>query len=75
MIAFELEREARVRLSVYDVRGRLRRALATGTLPPGHHRLAWDGRDAAGREVPAGTYFCRLRAGGRSRVARWVLVR
>ena len=30
----------------------------------GGHAVAWDGRDAAGRPVPAGVYFSRLRANG-----------
>ncbi len=34
--------------------------------------LVWDGRDAAGRTVPAGTYFVRARAGGLGETARLV---
>jgi hypothetical protein len=32
----------------------------------GPHEIVWDGRDAAGRDVPAGAYFARFDAEGRS---------
>jgi len=32
---------------------------------PGSALLAWDGRDASGRAVPAGAYWCRARVGDR----------
>ncbi|MGD8394082.1 MAG: choice-of-anchor D domain-containing protein [Candidatus Eiseniibacteriota bacterium] len=50
----------RIDLRIHDVQGRAVRVLRTGTLAPGVHRLAWDGRDAGGREVAPGIYFVRL---------------
>ena len=35
--------------------------------------LSWDGRDEDGRRVEAGTYFCRVRSGGRVRTVHLVL--
>ncbi len=52
-------------LKVYDTNGRLLRRLAEGALPAGPASRIWDGRDEAGRRVPAGIYFYRLDAGGR----------
>jgi hypothetical protein len=60
-----LPREAAVLLGVHDLSGRAVRRLFEGRLPAGWHRLGWDGRDAGGREVPAGLYFYRLEAEGR----------
>jgi hypothetical protein len=37
------------------------RELASGLHQPGEHLLTWDGRDALGRRVAAGTYFTELR--------------
>jgi hypothetical protein len=56
---------------VYDVRGRLVRELRFSRDANG---LAWDGRDAAGREVAAGTYLFRVAAPGVAASARAVLV-
>ena len=54
-----------VTLGLYDARGRRVRTLVRGVLPPGSHTVRWDGRDASGRAVAAGTYLCRLEAEGR----------
>lgn len=64
-IAFDLPASGEVRLAVYDVAGRLVRRLVDGEVrSAGRHEEIWDGRDAGGRTVAAGTYFYRLEAGG-----------
>jgi alpha-beta hydrolase superfamily lysophospholipase len=64
-----------VSVSVHDLRGRRLRTLFHGHLNPGRHDLRWDGRDGAGRELPAGVYLAR--AAGRDATAgcRLALVR
>ncbi len=59
---------------LFDVRGRLLRAWRPGLVAAGQHDLRWDGRDAAGRRLPAGTYFCRFSAGTQERVRRVVIL-
>ena len=56
----------RVHLAVYDVAGRVVRTLIDREVSAGVHPAVWDGRDGAGQSVPAGVYFARLRAGGRT---------
>jgi hypothetical protein len=51
-----------VRLSVVDLRGRVRRVLADGARFGGAGAVVWDGRDAAGHPVPPGIYVVRLEA-------------
>jgi len=63
---FALPRAADVRLAVFDPAGRLVRELAAGAFGAGRHRVAWDGRDAGGLPVSAGSYYCRLQADGAS---------
>ena len=62
--SFELRSPDAVSLAVYDVSGRLVRALADARFEAGRHEIVWDGRDESGREVSAGVYFFRLRAVG-----------
>ncbi len=62
-------------LAVFDASGRLVRVLARGTLGSGEHLLRWDGRDAAGRPVAGGTYYCRLAVEERTQVQRITVLR
>ena len=64
---------ARVRL--YDLQGRVLRTLHEGDLARGVTRVAWDGRDAAGRDVGAGLYLLRLETPLGSTVTRVLRVR
>ena len=57
---FTLASSQRVALDVYDVRGARVRALVSSFLPAGSHRVAWDGRDDAGRSAASGVYFIRF---------------
>lgn len=59
-------REIRTRLSVYDVSGRRIRTLVDRVLPPGEHRVVWDGVAEEGRTLPAGLYWIHLRVGEKS---------
>lgn len=50
-----------VDLAIYDVLGRKIKTLDYGIFPFGAQQVAWDGSDDAGRTVPAGIYFCRMK--------------
>lgn len=73
-LAFWLARPGRATLDVVDVQGRRVRRLLDGPLGAGEHKLRWDGRDDAGRLLPAGLYFERLRLEGETRVRKLVLL-
>jgi hypothetical protein len=53
----------RVRVAVYDLRGRHVRTVAAGTFEGGTHPVSWDGRDERGHQVATGVYFARLEVG------------
>ncbi|MBD3221605.1 hypothetical protein GF314_10220 [bacterium] len=74
-LAFRIEESGRVRLGVFDVRGRLVRSLVDGQLPVGDHAIAWHGRNDAGELVSSGTYFVRLMAPDRSETRTITLVK
>jgi hypothetical protein len=74
-VKFDLPESGPVRLSVFDVAGRLVRTLANESMPQGSHEAVWDGRDATGREVGSGSYLARLEFGGKVEVVRMGLVR
>jgi hypothetical protein len=64
-----------MKLSIYDVSGRLVRSLVDAPLSAGRHSVAWDGRDARGRSVPSGIYFARVSGRGTSLTHKMVVVR
>ncbi len=63
------------RVEVYDISGRLVETLWSGMLSAGLTVLRWNGCDSAGRQVPSGVYFVRLRAGDVVQVSRMALIR
>jgi hypothetical protein len=63
-IAFNLQKAGRVKLQVYDLRGRLVRTLVDEPRGAGEHRVVWDGLDRQGSGSAAGMYFYRLETGG-----------
>jgi len=65
-IAYAVPSRCRVRLSIYDVSGRLVRTLVDRDVEPGRHSAIWLGRDEGGNEVGSGVYFYKLAAGDTS---------
>jgi len=74
-LRYALTREGTVRAEVLDARGRRVRRLDGLARTPGEHRLAWDGRDDAGRLLPPGVYLVRVESQGEARVQRAIHVR
>ena len=73
---FTLPEHAHVQLAVYDVLGRRVTTLADHEATSGTHTATWDGTDASGRRVAAGTYAARLQMrSGTGTKARSVLLR
>ncbi|MEM9666804.1 MAG: PKD domain-containing protein, partial [Bacteroidota bacterium] len=59
-IPFRLSEAGAVRVSVYDVTGRLVRVLWEGDRGAGRHTVRWDGRTESGQGVASGVYLYRL---------------
>jgi len=67
-VHYDVPREGRVSVAVYDASGRLVRLLADGDVAPGRYEAAL-GRGT----LPAGVYFCTL-ASGEKRISRKVVL-
>ncbi len=72
---YTLPHAGRHRIAVYDVLGREVALLAEETGRAGRHVVRWNGRDARGRALPAGTYFVRLEVDGQSEAQKVTLTR
>ncbi len=76
LIEFTLDKPARTSLLITDSLGRMQvRLLDDELLGDGRHGLTWNGRDAAGRELPSGLYLYRIEAGARSHSGRMLLLK
>lgn len=53
----------RVRLTIYDINGRVVRELLNDILSAGMHRIVWNGAKGTGEVVSSGIYLCRMQAG------------
>jgi uncharacterized delta-60 repeat protein len=63
-IDYSLPEATEVKLSIYDVSGRLVRNLVNGREESGSKVVQWDGANLDERRVASGTYFIRLEAAG-----------
>jgi len=63
-ISFELDSASEASVAVYDTVGRRVRTLRSGPAAAGVHSVEWDGKNAAGEDVSAGVYFCRIAVAG-----------
>ncbi len=75
-IGFSLANRAQVELIVYDLTGRRVRTLLAGRwVEAGDHEAKWRGIDEQGREVAAGVYLARFRAGEITATRRMTLIK
>jgi glucuronoarabinoxylan endo-1,4-beta-xylanase len=72
-ISYELEGQADIRITIYDILGRVVREAIAGGQTAGTHRILWDGSNTRGEKVAAGVYFYSLQAGNESQVRKMVL--
>lgn len=63
-IQYAISKTTHVKLSVFDVSGRLIKVLAEGVHNPSYYNVNWNGKDNSGRKVSQGVYFYRLEAKG-----------
>jgi hypothetical protein len=74
-IRFTLPEKALATIRVYDVSGRLVETVLARELPPGPHRVVWDGKNRNGDSVASGVYFYSLVAGRHTATRKMVLLR
>ena len=74
-IRYELARDARVKLAIYDVAGENIAVLVDREQPAGNYTAAWNGLNRSGRRAASGVYLYRLEAGDVTLVRKLILVR
>jgi len=74
-LSFTLAQAGRVRVGVYDARGRLVKTLLDENRAAGPHTILWDGTDSRSGKVSSGVYFFRIVAVEGSEVVRVTLLK
>lgn len=74
-IGFDMPRQQRVLLEVYDIRGRMVSRLVNETRPAGFYSVIWNGTDDSGTPLASGVYYYRLVAGDMTQKKQMVLLK
>jgi len=74
-LTFELPKQMKVSLVVYDVLGRKVTELVNGIQKQGVHKVVWNGADSRGRPVSSGVYFYRMITDNYQRTMKMMLIR
>jgi hypothetical protein len=74
-IQFELSQAGPVKISVFDLAGRLVRDLVNENREAGFHECSWSGDSRDGRPVSAGVYFIRMQVPSTVETKRIILVK
>ena len=73
-ITYSLAVRGPVRLGIWDIQGREVAVLVDGLTAAGVHEVRWDLRTRDGRRCPAGVYFVRSQATGRTLTRKVVVL-
>ncbi|MBL7148650.1 MAG: T9SS type A sorting domain-containing protein [Candidatus Cloacimonetes bacterium] len=61
-IKFALNKTSYVSIKVYNIKGAVVRTLVDGEMNAAYHKLIWDGKDKAGKQVGSGIFFYKMKA-------------
>lgn len=74
-IFYTLSMETNVQLGIYNIQGQLVRMLVDQKQKPGLHTAIWNARDDKDNRLAPGVYFCKVKAGGYTRIHKMLLMR
>jgi flagellar hook assembly protein FlgD len=73
-IRFSVPKAQNVKMSVYDISGRLVKTVSDSHVDAGEHTLTWDGKDSHSKNVSPGIYFLRMSTEERTLQKKMVLL-
>jgi len=74
-LRYELPEQAKVTVSIYDLRGREIITLVDAVEDPGRKVVTWNGNSRNGKIMSSGVYLCRMQAGNYVQTQKLVLLR
>jgi len=61
VVTYNVEKESRVSILIYDITGRQIKQLVNEDRHPGEYQIVWDGKNSNGMTVSSGVYICVLK--------------
>jgi len=61
-LEFRTTQDGPVKVTVYDIQGRLVKTLQDGNLPAGYNSVRWNGTTSTGNHVSSGVYYFKVSA-------------
>jgi len=75
MIKYQMGKESRVTIKVFDITGSFLCTLVDGPHKPGCFEITWNGKNDKGKKLPAGVYFYVINTGEFKSIHKAVIVR
>ncbi len=73
-VAFNLQKEGKVQLSVYNLKGQKVKTLCNDVLSSGRQTFVWKGKNANGKQTASGLYFMKLDVEGQKSKIRKIML-
>ncbi|MBL8025511.1 MAG: T9SS type A sorting domain-containing protein [Fibrobacteres bacterium] len=73
-VQFNIEKNSRETVKVYDMRGKLSAVLHDGCLTSGLHSFKWNALSGNGAKLAAGVYFVKLDISGKIHKKRVIIL-
>ncbi|HPY97331.1 MAG TPA: carboxypeptidase regulatory-like domain-containing protein, partial [Candidatus Cloacimonadota bacterium] len=74
-VSFDLAEESRVTIDIYNIKGQKVKTLINDNLNAGSHRVVWNGKDDAERNVSSGIYFYNMKSGKYTSTRKMILIK
>ncbi len=74
-LAYNLKDAAKVKLTVYNLKGQVVKTFAAAELKAGNQELTWNGTDQQGKPVANGCYLVKLESGKQSLTHKLILMK
>ena len=74
-IGYSIPEDTFVSITIYDVQGRSVKSLVNQNQDAGIYLTSWNAKDEQGNSVPAGMYFCTIRAGDFTQTKKMILLK
>jgi FlgD Ig-like domain len=73
-IAFSIQNDSKIDLSIFNIKGQKIKSLAQNDFAKGSHSIIWNGDDDSGKPVSSGIYYYKLNVSGRTEAVKKCLL-